>query len=372
MNRRTFLTAAFSFLIILQGCMTTSRFRVSRAGAESPETIQKYVYVLPQTILQVRVNFEKETYIPGPYRVYTQKFLGLENFIEEPGFSYHIKSVDVTPATEPDGSQFYSINVLEGQPDFDGFLKLSREGLVLDPSGFYEFKSPHSLTIPQTQAPYFTDLSVESNLREITDTLYKTMITDSSYVTIPMVRKQQEAKTQEQKAEEAANFIIKIRKHRYKLLSGKHDVFPEGDALAISVEELDKLEKEYLALFLGKTIRNEFTRSFIIVPKATQQTHTISFARFSQQLGLTGLDTNTGNELVAEIQPLDQVKTLRAQGAAYPDPLMENNLFYRIPDLADVRIRIASEILYESRLSIYQAGAMVNLPLEPVSTKAHR
>ena len=213
------------------------------------------------------------------------------------------------------------------------------------------------------QAPYFTDISVKKNLRETTDTLYKTMITDSSYVRIPVVRKQKEAKTIEQKAEEAANFIIKIRKRRFKLLAGEYDVFPEGNALAISMKELDKLEKEYIELFLGKIVKQQYTRSFVIVPDASPEKRSVVIANFSEQIGLTDKNSKTGSEIIIEIQPLNKVRQLRASGATYPDPRLQNNLYYRVPDLADIRVRVASDILYESRVSIWQAGAMVNMPL---------
>jgi hypothetical protein len=45
-------------------------------------------------------------------------------------------------------------------------------------------------------------------------------------------------KTLEEKAQEAALFIFKIRKRRFKLLAGQYDVFPEEQALATSVREI--------------------------------------------------------------------------------------------------------------------------------------
>ncbi len=361
-NNITFLSFILLF-IFFQSCVTTSSFEVTRVGEEPSETTGKIVYVLPQTILFVTVNMEKETYIPGPYRVFTEKYLGMQSAINEPSFSFRITDVDVKTVTAPDESQFYSINILKGNPDFKNFLSLGSEGLVLDPSSLYQFKTYGEKVPDLPAAPYFTDLSVKKNLMETTDTLYKTMITDSSYVRIPIVKKQKEAKTLEQKAEEAANFIIKIRKRRFKLLSGQYNVFPEGDALAISIKELDRLEKEYLALFMGKTVKQEFTRSFEIVPESSPDKQSVVFAKFSGQFGLAGSDNKSGSDLIMEVQPLDKLRELRDEGSKYPDPQMQNNLFYRIPDLADIRVRVASDILFESRVSIYQAGTMVNLPL---------
>ncbi len=363
--KRNTIFLLFSLIgFIVPSCITTtSTFQVSKIGEEPADSKEKIVYVLPQTILYVMINFEKETYIPGPYRIFAQKYLGMKSEIDETSFSYRIIGTDVSSTMEPDGSQFYSINVISGSPDLKQFLKLGSEGLIVDPSELYSFKTYSQRQNETRDMPFFTDLSVKRNLRETTDTLYKTMLTDSSFVRIPVVRKQKEAKTIEQKAEEAANFIIKIRKRRFKLLAGQYDVFPEGEALQVSMNELDKLEKEYIELFLGKTIKQQFTRSFVVTPEASAQKQSLTIARFSEQSGLIDKEKKEGAEVSVEIQPLNKVAALRPAGAKYPDATMENNLFYRVPDLADVRVKVATSILYEGRTSIYQAGTMINLPV---------
>ncbi|HYW96667.1 MAG TPA: DUF4831 family protein, partial [Bacteroidales bacterium] len=142
--KRTITIISIAILVLLaQSCVTTSSFQVTKLGDEPDESAGKIVYVLPQTLLYVTVDFEKETYIPGPYRIFTQKYLGMKPYVNEPGFSYRITNVDVHTDEEPDGSQFYSINILEGHPDFDKYLSLGKEGLVLDPSQLYNF-STHS------------------------------------------------------------------------------------------------------------------------------------------------------------------------------------------------------------------------------------
>ena len=86
--------------------------------------------------------------------------------INEPAFSFRITDVDVKTVTGPDESQFYSINILKGNPDFKNFLRLGSEGLVLDPSSLYQFKTYGEKVPDVPAAPYFTDLSVKKNLME--------------------------------------------------------------------------------------------------------------------------------------------------------------------------------------------------------------
>ncbi len=352
-------------MISLGSCSTVNEFQVSRVGEEPVKTLERSIYVLPRTSLLVTIEFEKEIRIPGPYYLYTERFLGIGGAIEEQGVNHRITSIRAEAVTEPDPDHFYSINTLKGDIIVTEFVSLSEMGYVLRPDRLYSLSAGLQQQLPLTEYPLFTDLSVKRHLQEVTDTLYKTVITDSSYVRIPVLRKQREAKTLEQKAEEAANFIIKTRKRRFKLLAGQYELFPEGDALAISVEELNRTEKEYLELFLGKRIKIQYRRSYIITPEAGSNPQVITIARFSEASGLLDPESITGKPIEMNIEPMGTVNKLRMMGAKFPDPERLNNFYYRIPDQAEVVIGIAGEEVLRQRLSIYQAGAMVNVPVRP-------
>jgi hypothetical protein len=356
-----------SLIALLSSCGSKNMMQVTKPGSEPEEYKQRAIYVLPQTVLSVKVEFEKETYIPGPFRLYTEKFLGLKDFITEPGFSFRILNVDVQSFTEPDPEEFYSLNIIKGEMDWHQYLRLSEYGFILDPLNNISRELAMEESGNFIETPFFTDLSVKRNLTEVTDTLYKTIISDSSYVRVPVLRKQREAKTIEQKAEEAANFIIKIRKRRFKLLAGQYDVFPEGRALAISVEELDKLEKEYLELFIGKRIKQTYRRSFLVTPGSQKANQNYIVARFSPLTGVVDPESSTDTPLNLEIVPLQKLKSLSAR--TRPDESAMNTLIYRIPDIADVSLSIKSEVLYQGRMQIYQMGEKISYPVFPTNEK---
>ncbi|MGC9341859.1 MAG: DUF4831 family protein, partial [Bacteroidales bacterium] len=249
----------------------------------------------------------------------------------------------------------------------DQYLRLSKYGFILDPTNNINQEIGLESSGDFPGVPVFTDLSVKRNLTEVTDTLYKTIISDSSYVRVPVLRKQREAKTIEQKAEEAANFIIKIRKRRFKLLAGQYEIFPEGRALAISVDELDKLEKEYLELFIGKRIKQTFRRSFVITPESLKSEQNFVVARFSPFTGVVDAEGSSETPLNLEVAPLGKLKSLGT--TIQPYQTAENTLIYRIPDLADVTLSIQSEVLYQGRMQIYQAGEKVGYPVSLKTVK---
>ncbi len=347
-------------LASLFSCSTTSEIQVSKVGNEPEEYLERTIYVLPQTLFMVSLEYEKETFIPGPYRLYTEKFLGLEDYIAQRGISYRLLNVDLESFTEPDPDHYYSVNLIKGNFDREAYLELSDHGFILDPSARFGTEKERIDAESEPELPYFTDLSVNRNLREVTDTLYKTIIRDSSYVRVPVLRSHREAKTLEQKAEEAANFIIRIRNRRFRLLAGQNELFPEGDALAVSIEELDKLEKEYLQLFLGKRIKEKFKKSFIVVPDAGSESRSYTFARFSPEAGLLKADDSAGKALELWIEPQHKVLNL-------PDATLEQNvknqIFYRVPDIAEVKVQLVNEILYEKRSTVYQLGNILSYPV---------
>jgi len=357
MKRHVFVLLSLFFL---SSCGTNNLFQVTRVGEEPEDYRHRSVYVLPQTLLRINVEFEKETFIPGPYRLFTEKYLGLNEYIAEAGYSYRILNVDVENLTEPDPDHFYSINLINGEIKWEQYLQMSHYGMILDPSSVYDLNTTENEDAEIPDTPFFTDRSVKRNLTEVTDTLYKTVIQDSSYVRIPILRKQREAKTLEQKAEEAANFIIKTRKRRFKLLAGQYELFPEGDALAISVKELDKLEKEYLELFLGKRIKSTYRKSYLLIPEASKSIQSHVIGRFSQQRGLLEPTDAIGEEIMIDLEPAGKVSKI---GISLAGGFKENNLYYRIPDIAEVRVRIKNEVLYEGRQSIFQLGELLNYPV---------
>ena len=349
-------------LLVFHSCISTSEFQVSRVGAEPSKTVERTVYVLPRTVLEVSVNYEKESRIPGIYRRYTDRLLGIEGYITEPSVSYKITGVKVNPVNEPDPDQYFSINLLKGTFDSRNYLRLNQSGFIVDPSRMIIHDAEFSKDKDLLEPPYFTNFSISGNLTENTDTLYKTIIKDSSYVKIPILRKQQEAKTIEQKAEEAAKLIFRIRSRRFRLLSGSLDVFPEGNALNISLRELNQLEKEYLELFLGKTVKQGFIRSFMIVPKESPENQEFAFAKFSQQLGMLEKNSSNGETLTLQINSSGTLNALK-KSTVSSKSYIKNNLYYRLPEVSEVTVRANKDLLFESRMSIYQTGALLNLPL---------
>ena len=357
MKRITFIV----FIIIINlACTVQNEFMVSKPGEEPEYSQKRFVYVLPQTILKVHIEMLKEIYIPGPYRSFAPTYLGISDIMDEKSETWKIRSVKIDYFTEPDSVHYYSLNLITGNPDFADYFNLSNQGLIIDPSKWMQHTSEPGKYPSVPKVPYFTDLSVNDFFMEITDTLYKTIITDTSLVEIPIPRRQRLPKTLEQKAEEAALFILHLRETRYDILSGEFDTFPAGVAMEFAINELNRLEQQYLELFTGKTVSQVFTGTVFITPEGSPQQ--FNLITLLMKNSLPELAAYQDELLLLHINPLQKTHSLFNQ----PDETYLgniNHLIYRVPDMAVIKVTKGSRIYYEERVSLYQAGKIVYLPM---------
>jgi hypothetical protein len=347
---------ALTVILLIGGCAGQNRFMVTPVGNEPASSKGRLVYSLPQTILEVKIDYQRNTFLPGPYRKYSEKLLGITQVINEEKTEWEITGASVIAYSEPDPDQYYSINILKGDFSGEEFLKLTSSGLVIDPMGLI---SSNTLIPAEgtNEIPSLMELNLKKSHREVSDTLYKTVIKDSSFVKVPILRKQKEAKTIDQRAEEAANLIIKIRKRRMKLLDGEYNIFPEGQALEVSVRELNELEKEYLALFTGKVITEKFCHSYFVEPSGTTEKSTLM--RFSVSTGALSPEAPGGQPVSLEVNPLPGMPVM-ASGSGKEQV---NTLFYRMPGICRVQVLNGTDLIWDSRISLFQAGNIVSLPV---------
>jgi hypothetical protein len=352
--RKLFISGIIA--VFLSSCVSLNQFVVTTVGEEPSGYSQRFIYSLPQTVLEVKMEFEKSIYLPGPYRQFSEKFLGISKYIKEEKTTWDITGVQVSEFSEPDPLQYYSVNQLRGSFSSEKYFELASQGLVIDPMNAISSVSNLPL-LHQSEMPAVLDFSMKRNHKEKTDTLFKTVITDSTFVKIPILRKQKEAKTIEQKAEEAANLIIKIRKRRLKLVTGEYAVFPEGKALEIAIEELNKTEKEYIALFTGKIYTEKYVRSFLITPSG--KTEELVITGFSEAQGILSKESNKGKLVRLELKPVEGFPV----GINDNNKILKNTLYYRVPATCLIVISESENTIYEGRISVFQAGSLLPLPV---------
>ena len=94
-------------------------------------------------------------------------------------------------------------------------------------------------------------------------------------------------------ARNAAAAIFSLRKHRLDLISGEAGENVFGAGLPVALERLDRLEQEYLELFLGRRVVTTETRRFRVTPAEGKLQQIV--CRFSPDAGLLPANDLTGD-----------------------------------------------------------------------------
>ncbi len=360
MKKQAILIIVFP-VVMVASCRPVQETTVTVEPWQAGDTVGgKVLYALPRTSLVIRVTAEKTLYVPGPFRAYAKKYLGIDPPITQARTEWNLVSAEISSFREPDPDRYFVIttNGLLAE----NALRMTRSGLILDLAGVSDKAAP-AFSVESDEPdgkPYFTDLSVKRNFAEKLDTLYRTVLQDTGYVRIPVVRTTFEKKTTEQKAEEAANFIIKIRKRRFKLMAGQYDVYPKDEALEFAVKEMTRLENEYLALFTGKKVTQRWYYRFIVTPEDAGKQPVVF--RFSPQTGVCTASSCQGIPVYLQFEAGKGITT----GEEGYTGIAVDKLFYRIPRMTTVRLICNDRTLASRHLLIYQFGPVIPLPAKVI------
>lgn len=350
-----------AIFLVAGSCSVKRQFIVTGLGYEPDEYAENYIYALPKHVLKIGVTFEKEVFVPGPYGDYAMKLLGISEVQRKRAVRYSITHVQVESLTETDGEQIYSLNMIEGASVTGILDSLEQHGLVINehwlPGRSGQMRS--CIREPLNEVP-FPDVTMESNIQTRTETIYKTILTDTSFIQVPVQTEQLEQKTLERKAEEAAKFILELRADRYYLSAGLLDPYPPELELQTALEKLDQLEKEYLSLFMGKQYTLTGSREFFVTPGDQIEPQTFLLDRFSELYGFTSIDEQA-EDLTVTLTSMDKTGSLRYLLPQLPDPEVYNRIYYRLPEMVLTEVRVGEKNIGSFRLPVFQMGALVNI-----------
>lgn len=343
-------------LLLVVACSAPNRFLVTGIGYEPQENNSTMVYALPRTGLKVHIDYQKDVFIPGPYADYAQRQLGIEGVGKERSETWRIVDASLDNTTEPDFTRIYSIAGIEGTPDQgivdwaaqNGLILRGNFGINTSIASFSDKKDPGGVM--------FKDVTMEPNVEKKEQTIYKTLITDTSFVRVPVTTEQMERKTIERKAEEAARLILEIRSDRYYLSAGLVDPLPADFDMKTAMAGLDRLEEEYLSLFIGKSYTAQYSKEYFLVPSGSLEPERYSLDQFSEDQGI-GAGEFLPIELV--ITPAGDARSLRNLLPQEPEAELYNHFYYRIPEICDISVSYDQKELARNRISIYQSGALV-------------
>lgn len=352
---------------------TLSAQNINRLEKGQPAPDGVVVYSLPLTTVRLDVEAVCETYTPGPYCQWAKKYLGID-VPQEVSTSYTLSRIRMTPYLEADRSCSYVVNLdgMLGEASPASFFEFSSQGLLLlsdENKG-----NVNSWRFP-SMAPGSGTLASEAtaNLTSTETTLYRSVRTEGGgYDRVAVRQSQVVEKSTEKKAQEAASMILSLRENRLNIITGNTDATFSGDALRAAVEEIGRLEEEYMRLFTGTVSSSVQAMSFDVVPASGPEEELTMAFRISDSHGLLPPDDITGRPVVMEIVPEDaedfyseQVvgEVEAAKPRAKHEAALRGNIYYRVPAICSVRIVDGQNLILKSRIPVYQKGQDLSFPV---------
>jgi hypothetical protein len=351
------------FLVILffLSCSPVTKIAVNNVNDTGSLQTASFIYALPQTIIDIHVTAEEITIIPGPYEKYAEKYLGIQNVPAKTQKIWNIKKLEMRKHAEADADYIYAIRGINDPDNSPWLNRLIKDSMILSAVNFssnqvYQYFYP-AIT---ADLPY-TDLSIKRNFEAEKEIEVSRVMPDTNYQTKPDSRNALKEKTLEQKAEEAANFLLKLKKRRFKLVAGQYENMPEGEAMTEALKELSRIEKEYLSLFIGKQIITDIQRNFQFTPATGKETDRVVLFRFSPDEGYIDARETNGIPVMLEYNVLNKTKGLEQYKV--PQKPSGNILFYRIADQVAFKLFAGEQIWAEAMYPVFQCGVLVPMRL---------
>jgi hypothetical protein len=335
-------TIVFSLFVVT---IATAQKKVQSGAVAAPT--EGIVYSLPQTGIRVHVTATRERFVHGPFSIYAQKMLGIDNAPSADADRWNIDEMKLEVFSEPDAEQVYKAMGSAAQ-----LLSLTESGIISGintaaKSTETKIQTQSFLTRNLDKQVKFTDLSIWS--------FYSPTDSTKSFKLV--------SKSMDQKAAEAAETLFNLRNSRFALLTNADDEpLPDGKSFEVMTQELGKMEENYLALFIGKSSKETYEFSFDFVPGQKTAKGEVFF-RFSDDRGVLPKSDLSGRPITIEVNKLENLASKQEGLSRSESPVAgKSGVYYRLPGMAEIRIMDGGTQLAGSRFSIAQFGSIAPLP----------
>lgn len=292
------------------------------------------VYYMPQTELVVDVTYTQQCRKRGPFYLFAEEFLGIEDVIEQDEDIYDIIGAEIHTRTTPDYHRAHVVVPENGMSM--QLLSLNEQGLLLG------YNLPYEATSTNKKSNKSNHNKAEQKVE----------------LPAPYTEDMLRAQTMRQMAEATAKQIYRIRENRMYLLGGEIDHAPaDGKAMQLVLDELNHQERRLIELFIGSTRTETFTKTVTYLPSKTA---TDTLFCFNNVEGIVHPQDVTGIPVVIEIQAHRQVLGAAAEvkDKKVPKP---SQLYYNLPGTCQATISYNRRELSSRQLTIAQFGVAVPL-----------
>jgi len=284
MIKKTF--SIFLILLVFQNLYAQKAVYQLPANSQTTITNPTFFYTLPKTAFKVDVVITKTSTMKGLYADYAEKLLGITNYCKENVISYDLKKISITPFTVPDKAFQFAVELSDTQIK-NKFLQCL---FAYNPNAGLNISSTMEQNSTDILPDFFNNYA-DVMLQQTYETYTETKIIDGVVTQVPVIQTKVTKKTLAQQAQDAADFIEKIRNDRYAILSFSQEITLDKGAFEYLVNQLNELEKNYLELFTGITILEDTHETFVVYPDNGSMF--LSLCSISPKTGFSASMSNT-------------------------------------------------------------------------------
>lgn len=327
-------------LALALGGQLQAQFTTTFAKNVTPGQQNGLYYSLPQTLLKLDFIIEEAQLIEGPLSDYASNYFEMEDIVEYESTEYTLLDVKMTTVASPDPHALFFVTMTGAR----GGSKLQFDVL---PNGIIRsvgVGNDEVTVCPQPVAQEQSNCCEEDVDRE-------------EFISLMSA-----GKTNAMLAKEVADKIMEIRKSKFYLISGDVEMASDPVTFNAMYKKLDALEKEYTSLLLGKRVTKKVVKTVYVIPSKEMPTQTV--AKFSETEGLTEGKNGTGSLIIVQTLPLNTTAAINTVSQSAVELMTyENKVFYRIPEMANVKVSCEGETLLEDRVVVSQLGALLTAPV---------
>jgi len=158
----------------------------------------------------------------------------------------------------------------------------------------------------------------------------------------------------EEQASATADMIFSLRKHRVDLITGELGENVFGAGLSTALDEIARLEKEYIEMFYGSTVTGERTERFFIVPSGDEKNYIL--CRYRDGAGVLPLSDLSGEAVILHIEPSAETNV---EGLELTDARDKNKMECVVANVAECTLLCGTRELAKISLPLYQYGERV-------------
>lgn len=364
MNRYLTLAVAYAILLCSTSLQAFSQVNVVKVTGGSINPLSDGIfYSLPRTAVKVDLVVNKVTNVKGPYAEFADKYLGLSQVILTNNTEYSLSEIRLSTFEESDPSEYYFVQVPEKSKSKETIrLTLSQMGTLAGIRGGAETGDPGKGVKINGTTEALQELPNPNTVERI-DTLIRRISVDTTMIEQRVFKKVTAAKTTDQKAKEAADFIMKLDDSKFNLINGYQEVNYEKGTMEFMYNQMEKLMNDYLQMFKGIRIVSSETYTYTIVPNPENIGKPLTLCRFSPVKGILDKNGSSGDLVQVQFESansLQQVKSTVAE--RNKSEKAARGLYYRIPEKASVTVSIGGQPRVDGNFTISQLGVVTFLP----------